>query len=74
MPSRLEYFTSWGQSSVLHVPWLAAMTVFLYPIFRKDSEELALEMLIFREAIERTWYFITTLSILVLFALGNEYY
>lgn len=52
---------------------LVAMTVFLYPIFRKDSEELALGMLLFRGALEGTWYFITTLSMLLLFALGQEY-
>ncbi|GAB6275233.1 MAG: hypothetical protein STSR0004_20980 [Peptococcaceae bacterium] len=52
---------------------LVAMTVFLYPIFRKDSEELAMGMLLFRGALEGAWYFMTTLSILVLFALGKEY-
>jgi hypothetical protein len=52
---------------------LVAMTVSLYPIFRKDSEELALGMLLFRGALEGTSYFITTLGILTLIALGNEY-
>lgn len=52
---------------------LAAMTIFLYPIFRKDSEELALGMLLFRGALEGTWYFTATLGILTLVALGNEY-
>ena len=52
---------------------LVSMTVFLYPIFRKDSEELAVGMLLFRGALEGAWYFITTLSLLVLVALGNEY-
>jgi hypothetical protein len=52
---------------------LVAMTVFLYPIFRKDSEELALGMLLFRGALEGTSYFITTLGFLTLVALGNEY-
>ncbi|MCL4299036.1 MAG: DUF4386 family protein [Anaerolineae bacterium] len=52
---------------------LAAMTIFLYPIFRKDSEELALGMLLFRGALEGTWYFTATLAILTLVALGNEY-
>ena len=52
---------------------LAAMTVFLYPIIRKDSKELAMGMVIFRGALEGTWYFISTLSILALVALGNEY-
>jgi hypothetical protein len=53
---------------------LAAMTVFLYPIFRKDSKELAMGMVLFRGALEGTWYFISTLSILALVALGNEYF
>jgi hypothetical protein len=52
---------------------LGMMTVFLYPIFRKDSEELAMGMVIFRGALEGTWYFISTLSILALIVLGNEY-
>ena len=52
---------------------LVAMTVFLYPIFRKDSEELATGMVLFRGALEGTWYFLTTLSFLALVALGKEY-
>lgn len=52
---------------------LVAMTVFLYPIFRKDSEELAMGMVLFRGALEGTCYFVTTLGILTLVALGNEY-
>ena len=52
---------------------LVAMTVFLYPIFRKDSEELAMGMVLFRGALEGTLYFLTTLSFLTLVALGNEY-
>lgn len=38
---------------------LAAMTVSLYPIIRKDSEELAMGMVLFRGALEGTWYFVT---------------
>jgi len=52
---------------------LVAMTVFLYPIFRKDSEELAGGLLLFRGALEGTGYFVSTLGILTLVALGNEY-
>src|SRR5512142_2034634 len=52
---------------------LMAMTVFLYPIFRKDSKELAMGMVLFRGALEGTSYFISTLGILALIALGNEY-
>ncbi len=52
---------------------LVAMTVFLYPIFRKDSKELAMGMVLFRGALEGTWYFLTTLGFLALIALGNEY-
>ena len=52
---------------------LVAMTVFLYPIFRKDSEELAMGMLLFRGALEGTGYMLATLNILALVALGNEY-
>ena len=52
---------------------LVAMTVFLYPIFRKDSEELAMGMALFRGALEGTFYFLSTLGFLTLVALGNEY-
>jgi hypothetical protein len=52
---------------------LTAMTVFLYPIFRKDSKELAAGMLLFRGALEGTYYFATMLGFVALFALGKEY-
>jgi hypothetical protein len=52
---------------------LVAMTVFLYPVIRKASKELAMGMVLFRGALEGTWYLISTLSILALVALGNEY-
>ncbi|HBO34121.1 MAG TPA: DUF4386 domain-containing protein [Anaerolineaceae bacterium] len=52
---------------------LVAMTVFLYPIFRKDRQELAMGMVLFRGALEGTFYFLSTLGFLTLVALGNEY-
>lgn len=52
---------------------LVAMTVFLYPIFRKDSKELAMGLVLFRGALEGTWYFMTALGFLALVVLGNEY-
>jgi Domain of unknown function (DUF4386) len=52
---------------------LMAMTIFLYPILRKDSEELALGLVLFRGALEGTSYFISTLGFLIMIALGNEY-
>ena len=52
---------------------LAAMTIFLYPIFKKDSEELAMGMLLFRGAIEGVGYMFITLNFLTLIALANEY-
>ncbi len=52
---------------------LVIMTVFLYPLFRKDSEELAMGMVLFRGALEGTFYFVSALGFLALVALGNEY-
>ena len=52
---------------------LMAMTVFLYPIFRKDSKELAMGMILFRGALEGTFYFLSVLGFLALVVLGNEY-
>jgi len=52
---------------------LTAMTVFLYPIFGKDSEELAVGMLLFRGALEGSYYFVSTLGLMTLIALSNEY-
>jgi hypothetical protein len=52
---------------------LMAMTVFLYPLFRKDSEELAMGMVLFRGALEGTAYLLTALGFLAMVALGTEY-
>ena len=52
---------------------LVAVTVFLYPIFRRDSEALAAGMLLFRGALEGTFYMISVLGLLTLVSLGNEY-
>lgn len=52
---------------------LVAMTVFLYPLIRKDSKELAAGMLLFRGALEGTGYILSTLTILAFVVLGNEY-
>lgn len=52
---------------------LVGMTVFLYPIFKKDSEELAIGMLLFRGVMEGVWYLMTTMSFLALLVLGEEY-
>lgn len=52
---------------------LVAMTVFLYPVLRKASKELAMGMLLFRGALEGVFYFVSTLTILTLIAVGNEY-
>ena len=52
---------------------LVAMTVFLYPVIRRDSRELALGMLLFRGALEGTAYILSTLAILALVVLGSEY-
>jgi len=52
---------------------LMSMTLFLYPVFKKDNEELALGMIIFRGVMEGVWYLLTALVIIGLFVLGKEY-
>ena len=52
---------------------LVAMTVFLYPVLRKASKELAMGMVLFRGALEGIFYFSSALIILTLVAVGNEY-
>jgi hypothetical protein len=52
---------------------LVGMSVFLYPVMRKASKELAMGMVLFRGALEGIFYFMTTLNILTLVALGNQY-
>jgi hypothetical protein len=51
---------------------LAAMTLFLYPVFRKDSEPLAMGMVLFRGAFEGTWYILAALIWVILGALVKE--
>jgi len=52
---------------------LVAMTAFLYPIFKKDSQELATGMLLFRGALEGSYYMISALGFLSLVLISNEY-
>jgi hypothetical protein len=52
---------------------LMAMTLFLYPVFKKDSEELALGLVLFRGALEGTSYFVSALGMLSMVAIGGEY-
>jgi len=52
---------------------LVAMTVFLYPVIRKASKELAMGMILFRGALEGVFYCLSTLTFLTLVAVGNTY-
>ena len=52
---------------------LSAMTVFLYPLFRKDSKELAMGMVLFRGALEGTGNIISVILWVLLAALSKEF-
>jgi hypothetical protein len=52
---------------------LSAMTVFLYPLFRKDSEELAMGMVLFRGALEGAGYIIAALLWVLLAVLSKGF-
>lgn len=51
---------------------LSTMTVFLYPVLRKDSEELATGMVLFRGAIEGVFYLLSTLGFLAMAVVGSQ--
>jgi hypothetical protein len=64
----------WGSFLVLLMGIsLVGMTAFLYPVIKKDNEELAIGMLLFRGAMEGAYYIIATLGFLLLLAIGSEY-
>lgn len=52
---------------------LVGMTVFLYPVIRKVNQELAMGMVLFRGALEGIFYCLSTLTVLSIVMVGNEY-
>jgi hypothetical protein len=65
---------TWGAClTILMAISLVGMTVFLYPVMRKASKELAMGMILFRGALEGIFYFMTALNILTMVALGSQY-
>jgi hypothetical protein len=65
---------TWGASfTILMAISLIGMTVFLYPVMRKASKEMAMGLVLFRGALEGVFYFLTALNILTMVALGKQY-
>jgi hypothetical protein len=51
---------------------LASMPLFLYPVFRRHSEALALGMLVFRGPLEGTFYLISAIAWVAMGAIGSH--
>jgi hypothetical protein len=52
---------------------LATMPIFLYPLFKKKNEALALGMVIFRGPIEASGYFLSVVNWLLLVVVSKEF-
>jgi hypothetical protein len=52
---------------------LSAMGIFLYPIFKKEDEALAMGMVVFRSALEGSTYILLVVSRLFLVLVGKKY-
>jgi len=73
LPSNSSQLTGCALFIILMGTSLAGMTVFLYPVVQKDSEELAMGMVLFKGALGGLWCLVTALVLFAQAALGKDF-